>query len=510
MKNNIVSKHEQILKHLMKLRKNNLSLYFVPRKINNKNRFEEGYWFRGNHRYLHLSFWKGTDWKERIHNIGFVVKAEGNSYIELSAQDSDEKAVFMRKIVERLGGFEKLGDKNKWQKCYEGNKYLANLQLFIQETKPIIDSMIQEFKPQGITLIDATFFNEHISKVLEARKAQQKFGLTNKLVRICWNTEGWKYPSGSKGKSTSPKSHEAQHGYGHEEWLFDRSRLIEGYHYAFLDPLRVDSGKHAGKNYDVSLYTINGEKRNFYVGDIHNLSCISKEDAERIHQIYTENGWMKEMAEDIQRSGANSKSFIKNFPEFIFNVKFKFDDVNKLDEMEEISEKDINITTYHFKLLPKKTDFIIDENISDDDDGSLRNEEPRKVVFKTDAEYDPSHSKMQNALKRILDEAYSELYEKVRIEKGRIDIQARTKDGKWHYFEIKTDNPKMCIRTALGQVMEYAYFPDKERADKLIIVGYAKPDEEAIRYLQYVRDRFSIPVTYRALDMVSDSLSEDY
>jgi len=117
---------------------------------------------------------------------------------------------------------------------------------------------------------------------------------------------------------------------------------------------------------------------------------------------------------------------------------------------------------------------------------------------------------MQNILKRLIKESYKDEYDKVCIEKGRIDIKALTKSKKWHYFEIKTDTPKMCIRSALGQIMEYVYWPDSERAEKLIIVGRSPLDNEAAGYMKYIRDKFHIPVYYRSLDIDKRILSKDF
>ena len=78
-----------------------------------------------------------------------------------------------------------------------------------------------------------------------------------KIARICWNTHDWKWPSGSEGKSQYGDSYENKIGFGHEEWLLDDSRIYEfdGYHYAFLQPMNVDCGKHIGMEYDIHLFT---------------------------------------------------------------------------------------------------------------------------------------------------------------------------------------------------------------------------------------------------------------
>ncbi|MFH1061947.1 MAG: hypothetical protein V1747_03560 [Candidatus Omnitrophota bacterium] len=507
-----VLKHEKIFDFLVELHEKDNNFFFVPRKINNKKRFEERYWFIGNDKYLQVSFWDGGDWKEKIHNIGFVVDEKGNSYIEISGQDSQEKAKFLRKVAERLGGFQKQGNKNKWHRNYDGNHYLANLKDFLNNVKPVIDSMIEEYKPKGIAFLDSHFYKKYVEKIIQLRKEQQEFGTTNKVARICWNTEGWKFPSGAKGKSSDSNSYEAQYGYGHEEWLLDKSRILDGFHYAFLEPFRVESGKHVGNIYNVALYTISGAKKRFYVGDIKEISCLSSEEATIVYKMYKTKGWIEELIADIKNVGGNPVLFQENFnsPELIFNIKFRFDNVKQFDELIEISDEDINITTSRFKLIPKKTNFLLKEGFDDEDEGKKRSEKKRIVVFKKEVEYDPYHSKMQNALTLLLREQYKHEYVNVQEEKGRIDIKARTLENEWHYFEIKTEMPKLCIRQALGQIMEYAYWPDIERAKKLIIIGDSFPDDDTKSYMKYIRENFSIPVVYRCFDMERKALSEDF
>jgi hypothetical protein len=507
----IVRIHEKILDHLIKLRKSDDALYFVPRKINNKGRLDEGYWFRGDENYLNLSFWDGSDWKERVHNVGFIVLKDKSSLIEFSAQDSNSKAKFLEKLTNRLGGFKKLRNSNKWQKHYSDNNYLENLDHFITKVKPVIDELVKNDKPQDINLLDKSNFNKYGMRVIEARRKQIIQGSKNKLVKICWNTEGWKFPSGSKGKSIATDAYESDSGFGHEEWLFDKSRIIDGYHYAFLQPLNLKTAKHHNQTYNVSLFTINNLNRRYFVGEIKNVECISREDSTQIYDIYRAKGWINNMLEDIEKVGANPQDFLDTESEIFFNVRFKFEDVVRPDDLIEISEGDINITTNRYKLLPQKASIEFDRIIDIDDDfeGNKRNTKTRKKIFNGECEYDPYHDQMQNEIFELLkSEAYS--YDKVYIERDRVDIKAKTKNNTWEYFELKTDNPKQSIRKALGQILEYAYFPNREKAEKLIIIADEPPSEDVIRYLEFIRDKFSLPIFYRYFNLKTKELSCDY
>lgn len=334
--------------------------------------------------------------------------------------------------------------------------------------------------------------------------------MEDKISKICWNSEGWKFPSGSQGKSVASTSFEAEYGYGHEEWLFDKSRIVSGYHHAFLQTLNLKSDRHVGKTYNIYLYTITGNIK-YFVGQIKNANCISKDESSDIYKIYKQKGWLKEMVKEIEKAGADPTPFTKTPPHRFFNVKFEFGDIVTPEEIEEISDKDINITTTRYKLLPKVKDIkIVTDIFEDESEGRLKNTKKRKRMYKADSFFDPYHDKVQNALCRLLRNSYKNEYKKVDIEKNRVDIKAKTLSDTWHYFEIKTDNPKLSIRNAFGQILEYSYWPDLERAEKLIIVSDNPPDLEAKKYLDHIRKKFNIPVFYRFFNMETNVLSEDY
>ncbi len=357
-----------------------------------------------------------------------------------------------------------------------------------------------------------TYFNKYGEKVIKLRKKQIRNGSINKFSRICWNTEGWKFPSGSKGKSISTASYESETGYGHEEWLFDKSRVINGFHYAFLQPLLLKLNKHYDNMYNVSLFTINNLNKCYYVGKINKMKSISREESVNIYNIYKTNGWLSEMKNDVERVGANWEKFLLTKPEILFNIKFKFKDLEQPDELIEIDNSDINITTHRYKLLPEKTmiSFGVEhENDEESSEGNKKNIKKRKRVYDSDCEYDPYHDQMQNAIHELLKtDKYD--YNKVFIERSRVDIKAITKDGIWHYFELKTDNPKLSIRKAIGQIMEYAYYPNAEKAEKLIIISDKDPNNATIDYLKHIRAKFDLPITYRSFNLEKNELSDDY
>ena len=82
-----------------------------------------------------------------------------------------------------------------------------------------------------------------------------------------------------------------------------------------------------------------------------------------------------------------------------------------------------------------------------------------------------------------------------------VDVAVR--DGnKYVYYEIKTGySPQSCIREALGQLMEYSFWPGAQPACELVVVGEAPLDGAASEYLGRLRGEFSLPLTYQQFDL---------
>lgn len=333
--------------------------------------------------------------------------------------------------------------------------------------------------------------------------------MENKISKICYNQKNWTKPSGSYGKSPDPKSYETKSGFGHEEWLFDKSKIINGYHYGFLQSLNLKGDKHVNKNYNIYVYT-SYQRKKYLVGNIKKAICISKDKSSEIFHIYKKNGWLKEMSEQLKIAGINDKSFLNTQPMIFFNNKFKFKDVEYYKPFKEISDNDKNILTTRYKLLEKKFEFIFEntDDTSDEDykEGKIKSTNKRRKHISCDIEYDPYHDKIQKSLKEILKKEYPT----VLYESSRVDLKAKTKSNEWHYYEIKTDSPKISIRNALGQLMEYCYYPNTNKAKRLFIISDRAPDNETVVYLENIRKKFGLPIYYRFFDIEKKYLSKEY
>lgn len=83
-----------------------------------------------------------------------------------------------------------------------------------------------------------------------------------------------------------------------------------------------------------------------------------------------------------------------------------------------------------------------------------------------------------------------------------IDVVVNAEDG-FEFYEIKTaESVKSCIRQAIPQLLEYAYWsPERKKIKGLFVASILKITKEAEQYLQYLRRKFGLPIFYFTIDL---------
>jgi hypothetical protein len=88
----------------------------------------------------------------------------------------------------------------------------------------------------------------------------------------------------------------------------------------------------------------------------------------------------------------------------------------------------------------------------------------------------------------------------------KVDLGRKRGNCYW-FYEIKTAlSARLCIREAIGQLIEYAFWPGGKEATALVIVAEATLDKSAELYLRELRSRFNIPLYYQQFDMANRRL----
>lgn len=353
-------------------------------------------------------------------------------------------------------------------------------------------------------------------RLLEIYKYVEESAIEDKIARICWNDYGWQRPSGREGKSSHKKSYEYKVGYGHEEWLLDIEKLIDGYHYGYLQSVADAWEKYQGKVFNISLYSINSQTGDrWWIGTINSAQVVSTEESKKVYVHYKKEGWFQEMINQIKNVNGDERDFLKNAPIAFTNIKFRPQNLELRDPPQKISNVDEAIPSAYYVLLNKTKEPEFELPLGEDPDFSPgyapRKEKATVNYGQRVSEIDWFHSRMQKNIYMQLVKVYGQ--DKVKAER-KIGIGAAVdlsvKDGEREiFYELKTSNSiKQCIREALSQLLEYSYYPDKERARKLVIVSQNPMNKHAQVYLNELRAKFNIPVHYRQYNINTNSLED--
>ncbi len=192
--------------------------------------------------------------------------------------------------------------------------------------------------------------------------------------------------------------------------------------------------------------------------------------------------------------------YVETLEDFVKHEKPMIDEYLRAHPESGIPLADVEIDDKYVKTLPGYLDhaaeILIQKKTGDVD------------AVKVEYTMTLMHNSLSNEMVKYLK---CKGYTAVVTDKDFVDIQAIDPQGKKIYFELKTaDTVKLSIRQALGQLLEYNHYPDKNSADKLIIVTRTEITRQDIQYLTGLRSRYNIPVYYQQFDMDRKTLSEEY
>ncbi|MNU46048.1 hypothetical protein D3C71_349020 [compost metagenome] len=342
-----------------------------------------------------------------------------------------------------------------------------------------------------------------------------------KISRITWNNNGWVKPSGKTGKSINVDSFEYINGFGHEEWLFDGDKVLDGYKYGFLEPINKHYSTFAGKSFDILLYSRNGEtKENFWVANLKDVEVISKPDAERILTHYKDNGWYDLMKADLLNLNLDANQldeWVAEGAEKLFNIRFKAVQLSEIQKDLIPVTDDNEIPTARYELInvptgvktkiaaKTKSNFSFASGSTDPNLGA----KGRRTQSNREIELEYKHNRLQSKFLKYLQDIYGESAVKRECTAyggSRIDIVRETQTG-YVFYEIKTYNSlKSSIREGIGQLLEYCLYPNVREAEAIVLVTHIAPSQELEEYIVHLKGFINIPLEVVHFDLDKEDI----
>lgn len=326
----------------------------------------------------------------------------------------------------------------------------------------------------------------------------------SKITRIAYNSSGWLRPTGDARREEAAGTYNSDNGFGHEDWLFRSEWQIDGWRYAFLQGVNKSRARliRDPQAFDVTLFTIEPDKRRRYVADIHGIECLDPRQAADAVQAFKDMGWYETMRREIKAIGGN-EAMLGNSPQAsdILDVRFRVDQVIPFPAGTYATAGDPVLRNSRYNLVDKAELFRERPDLADAHRVGHGDADAFQTYFRKSVApvlCTPEHRRLQALLMELLRAETPGA--RIVCEEDFVDVTLETADCRT-LFEIKTDLvPRQAIRQALGQLLEYAYrrAQDSKKLD-LVIVGRTKATPEDHAYLARLRNDFGLPISYRAV-----------
>ncbi len=201
----------------------------------------------------------------------------------------------------------------------------------------------------------------------------------------------------------------------------------------------------------------------------------------------------------------------------LFNIKFKEGDYIPLPQPVLIENDDNSIRSSRYILLnrniePKAVRALTGKfEIGNGKRERTLAKSVKKTFEERSTEFEPIHNFISEGLEKELRKKYEIVNPENATGYGTmIDIVVEHKKD-IYFYEIKTYGHIMtCIRYALGQLIEYAYYPNKALAKRLYVVSQHKTTKESREYIEHLRNVLNIPLHYLCFDYKAEKIIEEF
>lgn len=323
------------------------------------------------------------------------------------------------------------------------------------------------------------------------------------IQRLCWNPNGYQFPAGETLEFD--KGFAGKHGFGYEEWNFNTNDIIEGFCYGYI---YQTPKAYKNKKYNIWFFTKDKKGSDFLIGLYKNAEFINEDQRNRLRERFKQEQeiYLRRKQELKKLNHINSLSLTSRQVEnyilgntdgenytFPLNIKVKPSDIILLEKPIPIKMLFKERLNYHYttaeniskknaKLDPLYAHYKNVENLKLSNDDLSEICYSRNSINSSEKLITPLHKILSNKFKRYL--LGDKKFNSVEQEDKGIDIIA-TKENEEYMFELKiitTPYARHAIREALGQLLEYNYYPTRTKFKYMNIVINRKPSNEEIKW----------------------------
>ena len=221
-----------------------------------------------------------------------------------------------------------------------------------------------------------------------------------------------------------------------------------------------------------------------------NVFIINKQDYEEslnlIFNYFTD--------EDLSRKRMSIRT-CQNPPEKFKAIEIKTINHDNLNTwINKLNDLIVPVSQQTTDKTPEHIQFVSGLNIKNNNTERVNTKEAIAVIN--------LHDELKEKLYQQLTQKYGtdNVGTEVSIGHKKIDLVVKNQDS-YDLYEIKTNQEvRICIREAMGQIIDYAFFECKDKVGKMTIVGPTQISQEASEYLKNIRNKHNLPIYYDSVN----------
>jgi hypothetical protein len=312
------------------------------------------------------------------------------------------------------------------------------------------------------------------------------------LQRLCWNSRGWREPTGDVyGKE---KSYPGKNGFGHEEWNLNTADLIDGnvYGYTYYNP--PAKRKNLPAAYGIYFFAVSPTKDRLLVGAYRRASFLDEAERRELRNRLDGSDYLDRRAKELAalnlpnlKSEQDALQLL--LKDFALNVRINPEDVVSFCPPRPLVASDIGGRDPD-KINRYRTPVFL-EAVPGGAAPAPVVDAPKNLLENDYLRFTPAQHHVIERRHNLLSNRFRAWLSKVgatgiTAESDCVDVWC-TYSGCSCLFELKTCygmSTIHAVREAIGQVLEYAFYPGRTEPEHLAIVLDARPADTDIEWLR--------------------------
>jgi hypothetical protein len=320
------------------------------------------------------------------------------------------------------------------------------------------------------------------------------------LQRMCWNTNRWKGPTGNCYMQED--SWVGTHGFGLEEWNFNTNDVIDGAVYGYLYYTPPWWNSRVRQPNDIYFFTLTPWGKRLLVGAYHGAEFISISEKNILKDSFQKAGILNRRIDELLSlelppitSSSDAQRLLIG-DNFALNIKVAPENLEPYDPPRELRPEDIGgMNPAFLNRYTRPTQLNSSPTIR-----RIKTSRVKALLPQGSDEELLTHPYMRytEAQRQVIRRHHANLSNRFRAwlrKIGATNIRAESEytdvvcshQGLRYLFELKACYNKdvhHSLREALGQILDYAFYPHHRRVDRLAIVLDYAPSQLDLAWIR--------------------------